>query len=103
RFGWAPEDRNPYTLYVSGGIGGRGVFESRPYDRFGVGVYWLKASSDLVTNVRNLLRDETGFEAFYNVALTPWLTLSGDIQWIKSAVTRNGDTVVMGLRIGTVF
>jgi porin len=103
RFGWAPEGRNSFTIYLSGGVGGRGVFNSRPYDRFGLGVYWLKASSDLEANVRGLLRDEVGFEAFYNVALTPWLTLAGDLQWIKSAITRNGDAVVLGLRLGTVF
>ena len=103
RFGLAPEDRNSYNVYVSGGIGGRGVFNSRPYDRFGLGMYWLKESSDLQAILGNLRRDELGFETYYNFAFTPWLTLAGDIQWIKSGITQNNDAVVLGLRLGTVF
>jgi len=32
-----------------------------------------------------LLRDEYGFEAFYNVAITPWLQLTPDIQIVRGA------------------
>jgi len=104
RGGFAPEDRNPYNIYLSGGIGGRGVLTSRLYDRFGLGVYWLKESGDL--NARpagKLIRDEVGFEAFYNMALTPWLTLSGDLQWIKSGIAKVNNPVVLGLRLNTQF
>jgi len=110
RFGIAPESRNPYNVYLSGGIGGRGVFDSRPYDRFGIGVYWLKESNDLdkrlgVLNDRlgNLLGDEVGIEAFYNIALTPWLSVSGDLQWISTARTKIDNPLVLGMRVNTQF
>jgi porin len=104
RGGFAPEDRNPFNIYLSGGVGVRGVFPSRPYDRFGLGVYWLKESGNLGANLAGqLLRDEFGFEAFYNVALTPWLTLSGDLQWIKSGIAKVNNPVVLGLRLNTQF
>ena len=32
-----------------------------------------------------LLRDEYGFEAFYNIAMTPWLMLTPDIQVVRGA------------------
>jgi hypothetical protein len=32
-----------------------------------------------------LLRDEYGFEAFYNAAITPWLLLTPDIQVVRGA------------------
>ena len=32
-----------------------------------------------------LLRDEYGFEAFYNFAITPWLQLTPDIQVVRGA------------------
>jgi Carbohydrate-selective porin, OprB family len=32
-----------------------------------------------------LLRDEYGFEAFYNIAITPWLQLTPDIQIVRGA------------------
>ena len=104
RFGWAPDDRNLYNTYASGGIGGRGVFDCRPYDRFGVGMYWLKESDSLNDRLQGqLLGDEHGFEAFYNYAITPWLTLSGDLQWIKSGRLGTEDPVVLGLRLNTIF
>jgi porin len=34
---------------------------------------------------RNILQDEQGFEAYYNVAITPWMRLTPDIQFIKGA------------------
>jgi porin len=103
RFGIAPEDRNPINMYVSGGVGGRGVIASRPYDRFGLGMYWLKTSGDLGDLASNLLRDEVGFETFYNVALTPWFTLSGNLQWIKTAIKANDNPVVLGMRLNMLF
>ena len=32
-----------------------------------------------------LLRDEYGFEAFYNFAITPWLQFTPDIQVVRGA------------------
>ena len=37
----------------------------------------------LLNRSRSFLRNEYGFEAFYNVAITPWLTLTPDIQFIR--------------------
>ena len=34
---------------------------------------------------RRFLRDEYGFEAFYNIAITPWLQLTPDIQIVRGA------------------
>jgi porin len=99
RFAYAPEDRNPFNVFVSGGIGGRGVFSSRPHDRFGIGAYGLFESTDLDALPGNLLDDENGFEAFYNFALTPAIQLSFDVQWINPVVTRTDDAVVLGTRL----
>jgi len=103
RFSYTPEDRNAYNLYLSGGLGGRGVIPGRPYDRFGVGSYWLKESSDLNKQPGNLLGDEVGVEAFYNFAITPYLQLSFDAQWISPGINSSGDAVVLGTRLNTRF
>ena len=105
RFGWTPEDRNPYNIYASGGIGGRGVIPGRPYDRMGFGVYSLIASSELndLIIIGDRLRDEVGIEAYYNFAITPWLQISADLQWIASGVEANDDALVLGTRIFTQF
>jgi len=44
RCSYTPEDRSAYSLYLSGGFGGRGVIPGRPHDRLGIGSYWLKKS-----------------------------------------------------------
>jgi len=62
------------------------------------------------------LRDEYGFEAYYNVAITPWLQLTPDIQVVRPAQkefldtsgiipARNyvGTATVFGLRLQMVF
>ena len=104
RGGFQPPDRGIYNIYVSGGIGARGVCESRPYDRFGLGVYWLKKSSDLSGPLLDLvIEDEVGLEAFYNAAITPWANLSLDVQWIDTAFRLNDNPVVLGGRLNIVF
>ena len=103
RFSYVPEDRNPYNIYASGGLGGRGVIPHRPHDRFGVGPYWLKESSDLSNQPGSLLRDEVGLEAFYNFAITPYVQLSADVQWISSGIRANDDAVVLGTRLNIRF
>ena len=69
----------------------------------GIGVYWLSESNDLDNQPGDLLEDELGFEAFYNIALTPWAQLSFDFQWINSGVTGVPNPVVLGARLFTQF
>lgn len=103
RFAYSPEDRNPYNIIVSGGIGGRGVLDGRPNDRFGVGVYWMQESGDVDNLVGGLLRDEVGVEAYYNFAVTPWLNVSADAQWIEPGISNTDDELILGLRVNTRF
>jgi porin len=102
---WTPEDRNPWYIAVSGSLGARGVVPGRPYDRMGFGVYGLIGSGDLEDQViiGQLITDEVGLEAFYNFAITPWLQVSADIQWVAPGIARNKNAVVMGTRIFMQF
>ena len=59
---------------------------------------------------REFLRDEYGFEAFYNVAIAPWLQLTPDIQVIRPSqkeiiASRKevGTATVLSLRLQLVF
>src|SRR5262249_40070216 len=122
RFGASDGNPNPLRFFGSVGVGGKGMFAERPNDRFGVGFYYLdikQPSFTLLTTTRKFLRDEYGFEAFYNLALTPWLMLTPDIQVSRPAqrqtikvvsvlppvVKRNdiNPAVVLGLRMQIVF
>jgi porin len=78
-----------------------GLIESRPHDRMGVAGWWNGLSpnfKDLVSPVADL-RNTYGVEAYYNVAINPWLHLSGDLQLVKNE--RKGDdlAVIPGVRL----
>jgi porin len=116
RFGASEGTPNPAQYVFSFGVGGKGMFASRELDRFGIGYYYIIVNNPtfqrpLTTN--KLLEDEWGFEIFYNVALTPWMLLTPDIQVIGPAqktritglVARKSVDVatILGVRLQLVF
>jgi porin len=105
RFSHTPADRSAYNIYLSGGVGGRGVIPGRPYDRFGVGAYWLKQSDDFKSQpgISAVLGDEVGVEAFYNFAITPYVQLTLDAQWISPGIQSSDNAWVLGTRLNTRF
>jgi porin len=103
RIGFGDADVNPISLFASLGIGGRGVGASRPDDSFGVGMYYAHLSDELPEAIDDRVRDEVGVEAYYSVAVTPWMLISPDVQVIGAAL-RDADTVVVvGVRVKVVF
>jgi porin len=115
-------DGNPdfMKFFGSFGVAGKGVFESRPLDQFGLGYYFINIANPTIQGplqTRSFLRDEYGFEAYYNFAITPWLKLTPDIQIVRGAqkhkLTRSPlpvlskesiDTATtLGLRVQMVF
>jgi porin len=112
RLGVSDGNPNPMHFFASLGVGGKGIIPGRPLDRFGVGYYFLDVRSPKFggpVREREFLRDESGFEAFYNIAVTPWFQLTPDIQVIRPAqkqtITREDvhTATVLGLRLQLVF
>jgi porin len=88
RFGASDGNPNFMHFFYSLGIGGKGVIPTRERDRYGFGFYYIDISNPKLQGLFRsikLLRDEYGFEAFYNVAITPWLLLTPDIQVVRGA------------------
>ncbi len=94
RRGWgifgqiAVSDGNPNPVGWSGfiGLGGTGLLPSRPDDSFGIAYFYDGFSEDLKDGLGAVgfdLGDESGVEAFYNIAATPWLNLTADVQAIQ--------------------
>jgi porin len=79
RFGVGPSRSNRIDLFESLGIGGYGLADSRPNDRFGVGWYSSHFSRDLGSGMRP---NEQGIEAFYSVAVTPAVQVTPSFQYI---------------------
>jgi porin len=99
RFGVSDGDANPMHFFYSVGVGGKGVIPGRPRDQFGVGFYYLDIERPSITGpfrTMKLLRDEYGFEAYYNAAVTPWLQLTPDIQVVRGAQKNKIDVNAMG-------
>jgi len=106
------------------GVGGKGVFDSRPHDQFGWGYYYIHVDNPTIQGplqTASDLRNEYGFEWYYNFAITPWAMLTPDIQVVRGAQkdrvtighdafglpTLNkksvGTATVLGIRLQLVF
>lgn len=94
-------DGNPNTLEWStyAGIGGNSLIPGRPDDRFGVAYFIYGASQDLKRELEPFfnLTDESGVELFYNVAVTPWFRITGDLQYNRPASGDFPDAMYAGL------
>jgi porin len=109
RFGYADDETNPVEWNVAGGFGGVGPLDSRPKDRFGIGVYHIEPSQNFPLPALGI-GEETGIEVFYNVHLLEGLSLTTDFQFIDTGlgggifVTEKPDNAwVGGLRLRLVL
>jgi porin len=95
-------DGNPNKLYwmVFGGVGGTGLIPGRSRDNWGVGYYYAALSPHLKDSLAPSMRirDEQGWEIFYNFAVTPWLVLGADLQIIDPGLA-DETAVFPGLRM----
>jgi porin len=108
-------DGNPTPIDWSGhvGIGGNSPIPGRSDDRFGVGYFYLGLSDDLTAGLNRignalgveelLVQSESGLEAYYNAAITPWFRLSLNLQVIDPHESRKGTAVFGGLRAQILF
>lgn len=96
---------NPIRASFAGGLAGQAVIPSRPRDQFGIGYYFYNLSDVLQSTVSPLAQfnDEQGFELFYDCAISRWLHVAADLQWINPATGGNPTAVVGGLRARISF
>lgn len=110
---------NPIKSSYSLGLVGKGVVPNRPHDDFGIG--WARAnySDNFLRELRALpvnlgLDSEDVIELYYNVAVTPWLSVSPSLQIISPALNKTFDaasqaykdidtTYIAGVRFGIRF
>ena len=99
-------DGNPNYVNSSvvAGISGRPEFMGRSRDRFGLGVFHYDLSDALQESLGRFgFGDESGVEAYYRWWLTPWLDVSGDIQYINPARQGDDENVIAALRANIRF
>jgi len=103
RAGFADRDTNPIEWTLSGGVGGRGIIPSRDNDTFGVGYYYTSLQSTRLSGLLDVNDHTQGFEAFYNIAITPAARLSFDAQVVDSPAGNIDTAVILGMRLGLTF
>ncbi len=110
RFGITDGEVNPIEQFYSIGVGGKGMIPTRDNDTFGIGYYYLRLSDKLKgmfdqvpERFRPEIEDEQGIELYYNIAITPWLTITPDLQIINPFRGSTDCTWVAGLRMKIDF
>jgi porin len=104
-FGLSDGNPNPIAWSALAGLGGTGGFYSE-FDRWGIAYFHYEMSGDLKDGLEEVglgLEDESGIEAYYNLALAPWLRVSADVQWIDPATPSSENAVIGALRTQIKF
>jgi porin len=119
RIAYSPPDRNLIDLYLDGGIGFVGFVPSRPLDRFGMAIAYMRISSadqnlDRDTQFfsglpRPVRSNETLIELIYEAHIKPGWLLAPYFQYVfrpsggipnpndPSGLSRIGDAAVLGV------
>jgi len=99
RVGFADQDTNPVEWSASAGLGGRGPIPGRENDTFGVGYYYSHVQTTRLSGIVGLDDHMQGFEAFYNLAVTPAAQVTFDVQLIDSVSSNLDTAVILGIRV----
>lgn len=103
RAGIGDDDTLPIDWHVSLGVGGRGLGEVRPDDHYGIGYYYSSVEAGRLSSLVALEDHTQGFEAFYNLAITPAARLTFDFQAVSGPLASTDTAVVIGARLQLVF
>ncbi len=100
---YAMSDGNPNPIHQSWylGVGGSSFIPGRDLDLWGIGCFQYRFSEDLKYSLALLglpLRDESGFEAFYNLAVTPWFRWTVNVEYLQPGMGYHSDAVFLGTR-----
>jgi porin len=86
---------NPIKYSFSLGLVGKGVMPGRPNDDFGIGWARVEFSDDFLPYLRNRfglgLDHEDVIEVYYNISVTPWLSVTPSFQFISPALNKTLD------------
>jgi len=100
-------DANPSVVDLFGhiGIGGTSPIPTRSMDNFGAGYFFNGVSNTLIETLDPIvrLRDEQGFEAFYNFAVTGWSKVAADVQFVDPFTVGSKTRAFFSLRWKITF
>ncbi|NQT04091.1 MAG: carbohydrate porin, partial [Planctomycetes bacterium] len=103
RYGYAPSKKNDITNFFSLGLQYQGLFDGRDDDVLGAGyAHGFFANAAASTYPED---HESTWEVYYNARVTPWFSLSPNIQYVANPGGSNTatDALVFGLRAQMTF
>ena len=103
RYGLGDQKTNTIANFYSIGVGGKGGFDSRDKDTWGIGYFYTDISNNFGEIVQNRFGDTKGFEMFYNIEVTPWLHITPDFQVIDPSNKDTRIAYVAGFRVRMDF
>lgn len=100
------DQANPIAWFLSAGVGGSSPLPGRAADGFGVGWYYVGGSDQVGRFAEFLLGpigDGQGVELFYDVAVTPSIHVTPDVQMIVPSREQIDPALLIGVRARMVF
>lgn len=101
RFAYRNPEFNRMSRFWSGGLQYKGIFPERDKDVLGL-AFALQRSSHLYRQrVNHEFSNETAYELYYAIQVTPWLVISPDVQYVDNpgASDQISHVVVAGIRV----
>ncbi|MHC4124104.1 MAG: carbohydrate porin [Planctomycetota bacterium] len=103
RYGFADDETSPIEAFYSIGLGGKGTFEGRDNDTWGIGYYYIRLSQELPSALNAIVEDPQGFEVFYNIEVSPSVHITPDLQIVNPARSNFSTAVIAGCRVKIDF
>ncbi|MGB0580892.1 MAG: carbohydrate porin [Limisphaerales bacterium] len=105
RYGYHDERVNRFAHFWSLGFQYDGPLPGRDQDRWGAALYSVHASADFRAAGNAAFTRETGYETYYHVQVSPWITVTPDLQYIVNPGGSNAldNALAANLRIRLTF
>ncbi len=102
RWGFSDGDPNFVKQNAALGLGGVGLFPTRPLDRWGLGFFFVDMSNASLLKGLHIT-DDFGAETYYNIAVSKSFHTTLNLQLIDSALPQAESVCVLGLRANYSF
>lgn len=103
RLGFGDDDTNPVGWSLSGGIGGRGLIPSREADTCGLAYMYSDFQDSGRLAPLGLEGSSGAAELYYNIAITPAMGLTCDVQWVDGIFGDLEEAWILGARFDVRF
>lgn len=103
RLGIADDDTNPVEWTLSAGISAKGLIPARENDTMGLAIAHTRFQDG--GRLASLLLESSSqiAELYYNVAITPAMGLTFDVQWLDGVFTNVDEAWLIGTRLDMRF